>query len=290
MWMTSQSKYFLIVVVAVQLTFCFPFLFKSLSSERCMYMLTSDNPISHHGEVVRNLKRVFTITTAVSGVCFLQNKAMAISVEEENKLYGVRTFLTDDGLYTDLDNKFSVSLPAGWVKYPRPPVKQLRVNELLLKDIKFADTLLAAKNFPEGTILSVTQSDAVRLLKDFNVEWWYAPLSKITDLGPPKLIAELLVEQRELAAQDIGDYERKASLSVISDAVIQGDALYFRVSTPIVNKYGEQVGPAVTTDAAVKAFFRDNCLTTLWLQALPSVFEGDYKEDLDEITKSFVLL
>lgn len=287
--MTMKKVLFIVSAFALHETYCFPVVFKSFRIERNIKMNLNENPTSLKHEVVHSMKRFIALTSSVSSAYLLRNKVQAISVEEENKLYGVKTFLTDDGLYTDLDNRFSVTLPAGWVKYPRPPVK-LRVNELLLKDIKFADTILAAKNFAEGTILSVTRSDAVRLLKDFNVEWWYAPLSKLTDLGPPKLIAELLVEQRELGSQDIGDYERKASLSVISGARIEGDALYFKVSTPIVNKFGEQVGMAVTSDAVVKAYFKDNSITTVWLQALPSVFEGDYSENIDQILQSFILL
>lgn len=88
----------------------------------------------------------------------------------------------------------------------------------------------------------------------------------------------------------LGDYEKKANLSTITDATITSDALFFSVSTPIVNKYGEQVGLSVTTDARVKAYFRNNELIVLWLQGLPSVFLGDYNEELQSIQESFRLV
>lgn len=81
----------------------------------------------------------------------------SITIEEESKLYNTRISLSNDDVYTDLDNSFSVLLLPGWKKYPKPPLR-LRVNELLLKDVKFAETIFVAKNFAESTYMSVTKS------------------------------------------------------------------------------------------------------------------------------------
>jgi hypothetical protein len=82
----------------------------------------------------------------------------------------------------------------------------------------------------------------------------------------------------------------KVSLSIITNARIDGNTLYFKVSTPITNKYGELVGGSVNNDAIVKAIYRNNTISTLWIQGLPSVFESDYLEDLKQIQDSFQLL
>ena len=86
-----------------------------------------------------------------------------------------------------------------------------------------------------------------------------------------------------------GDYMSKVGLSIITNTKIDGNTLYFKVSTPISNKYGELVGGSVNNDAMVKAIYFNNTITTLWIQGLPSVFESDYVEDLLIIQDSFRL-
>jgi len=88
----------------------------------------------------------------------------------------------------------------------------------------------------------------------------------------------------------IGDYLDKVSLSIITNAKIEKNTLYFTVSTPITNKYGELVGGSVNNDAIVKAIYHNNTITTLWIQGLPSVFESDYIDDLKQIQDSFQIL
>lgn len=104
-------------------------------------------------------KKLVENTVKLSLAFFLSStQSKAISIEEESKLYGTKISISDDGIYQDLDNGFSIMLPEGWKKYPRAPVK-LKINELLNKDIKFEESLLVAKCFAEGAVLSVTRSN-----------------------------------------------------------------------------------------------------------------------------------
>ena len=85
------------------------------------------------------------------------NVANAISIADESKLYNINISITNDNIYSDIDNEFTILLADGWRKYPKAPIT-LRVNEILNGQIKFADTLFVAKNFAEGTIMSITKS------------------------------------------------------------------------------------------------------------------------------------
>ena len=83
--------------------------------------------------------------------------ANAITIADESKLYNINISITNDNIYSDVDNEFTILLADGWRKYPKAPIT-LRLNEILNGQIKFADTLFVAKNFAEGTIMSITKS------------------------------------------------------------------------------------------------------------------------------------
>jgi hypothetical protein len=83
--------------------------------------------------------------------------ANAITIADESKLYNINISITNDNIYSDVDNEFKILLADGWRKYPKAPIT-LRLNEILNGQIKFADTLFVAKNFAEGTIMSITKS------------------------------------------------------------------------------------------------------------------------------------
>ena len=71
------------------------------------------------------------------------------------------------------------------------------------------EPLFIASSFVEACSMSITKTNAPRLLKDFDIEWWFAPLNKLTDLGSAELITKLLILQRQ------GEFEKKITPSEI---------------------------------------------------------------------------
>ena len=123
-----------------------------------------------------------------------------------------------------------------------------------------------ASSFAEGSSLSVTRSNAVRLLKDFDIEWWFAPLRALGDMGSAELVAELLVLQRQ------GEFDKKETTSVISNAKITGNVLEFDFLTPLAQSYNRKT--------IVKAIFNNNKLDVAWISALTGGVESDYGDSL----------
>ena len=103
-----------------------------------------------------------------------------------------------ESLLQDTLNRFNVLIPDGFtiVKRNVPPVtmSQFLSEEILLSASSFSDV---PGSYLKGASVSVTRTQARRLLKDFEVEWWFAPIEKIEDLGSPQLIAQLLILQRQ---------------------------------------------------------------------------------------------
>ena len=93
--------------------------------------------------------------------------------------------------YQDKSNKFSLAILPSWVTNTKftasTSVQQFQTEEILFR----------ATSFAEGSSLSVSRSNAARLLKDFEIEWWFAPLEKMTDVGAAELVARLLILQRQ---------------------------------------------------------------------------------------------
>ena len=58
--------------------------------------------------------------------------------------------------------------------------------------VLFDNISTTAHDYQPGASLTVTRTNAGRLLKDFNVDWWFAPLSSMSDVGSPELTAGLL--------------------------------------------------------------------------------------------------
>jgi len=133
-----------------------------------------------------------------------------------------------------------------------------------------------ASSFVEGASLSVTKSYPTRLLKDFDVEWWFAPLSSFADMGSPLLVAELLVLQRQ------GDFSKRQTPSEIKNAIFKNNntILEFELVTPLAEE--------VNRKSLVKAFFASNKLEVIWVSALSGVWSGDYADKLAMIKDSFV--
>lgn len=176
----------------------------------------------------------------------------------------------EENIYNDPSNGFSLTVPPGWSVMPRkvPTPSMVKYEPEI--------SLFIASSFAEGASLSVTKSNAPRLLKDFDIEWWFAPLTNIQDLGSPALIAELLILQRQ------GEFEKRITASEIIDAKIENNILYFRFSTPLAKQ--------VNRETIAKAYLsKKGVLYVLWISGLTSVFEGEYVDKLEAIRNSFTL-
>lgn len=164
--------------------------------------------------------------------------------------------------------KFTIKVPAGWTTLPRK-LPSASFSKYLSEEI-----LLVASNFNEGVSLSVTRSNAQRLLKDFNIDWWFDNLQTITDVGDANLISRLLILQRQ------ENFDGKnPSASTLINANLDGSAVYFEFDTPVV----EGVSRRCTT----KVFYKDGFLYTLWISGLESVFNNEYAAILRDIQDSF---
>jgi hypothetical protein len=173
--------------------------------------------------------------------------------------------------YIDNENKFSLILYPGWSSMPRK-VPSTKMSRFLTEE-----SLYVASNFVEGGALSVTRTNPNRLLKDFDIEWWFAPASKIDDLGSAQLLAELLILQRQ------GDFEKKSTPTELIEAKYDGDdTLRFKFNTPLY--------PMVSRETTAKAVYRNQSLMVLWVSALTGVWESEYARNLNAVADSFTLV
>lgn len=209
--------------------------------------------------------------------------------------------VTPESTYKDNANGFSLLVEPGWSVMPRktPPTTMLQYLS--------EEVLFTGSRFNEGggaSSLSVTRSNAARLLKDFNVEWWFAPLNTMNDLGSADLIAGLLILQRQGEVSfrggvtfviiaftsltltgtryELTQFEKKESPSSVKNAKIVDNVLTFDFTTPLGSIYVRR------TD--VKALLRDNKLMVVWISALTTFWEGEYAEKLTQIKDSFTLI
>ena len=176
---------------------------------------------------------------------------------------------TDEERYEDKSSGFSIDLPPGWLPLPRktptPTMMKYQTEEVLF----------VANNFAEGSSLSVTRCNAGRLLKDFEIDWWFAPLEKVEDVGSADLISRLLILQRQ------GEFEKKETPSIATNTKIDNGVLTFEFSTPLAEE--------VTRKTIAKCYFRSGTLLVVWVSALSSVWDGDYASKLSSLRDSFML-
>ena len=84
-----------------------------------------------------------------------------------------------------------------------------------------------------------------------------------------------------------GEFEKKVTTSKLYSASIikspeEGNSfLRFEFNTPLAE--------GITRDTIAKAFFRGGSLVVVWISALSSVMNGDYRPQLDGIRDSFHL-
>ena len=185
---------------------------------------------------------------------------------------------TDFELYIDKGNRFSVSFPPGWTKFEKlPPSPSL---------VKYApeESLLVGNCFAEGTSMGVTRTAATRLLKDFNIEWWFAPLESIGDVGSPELVAELLIRQRQ------GDFEGKSGSAEIRNSIFEKNSVLFEFDTPLAESVNRRTIAKAIFHPAPPNSKTQSSIYVVWISALVSVMESSYREKIDNFRDSFVLL
>jgi len=159
-------------------------------------------------------------------------------------------------IYQDLTKGFYFFQPDGFTilkkTLPSPPVAEFQAEE----------SLVTAISIDAGASLGVTRTNARRLLQDFQIEWYFAPLDKISDLGSPALLAELLILQRQ------GDFLKKQSPSEVVKAEFVGDdVLLFEFLTPLREEYFRKT--------IAKAIYKRGSLTAVWVSGLKSIFDDE---------------
>ncbi len=178
------------------------------------------------------------------------------------------------GDYVDIMNGFKVIIPPAWASMPRKVPPPPTMTQFQTENV-----VLVANSFVEGAALSVTRANAGRLLKDFEIEWWFAPLEKFKDVGDSKLVAELMILQRQ------GEFEKKQTSSEITEArFVDENVLQFEYITPLAAE--------VNRKTICKAYFlpKSKEIKAIWVSALTGVFESDYGETLNGVTQSFELM
>lgn len=187
-----------------------------------------------------------------------------IAGADENK----GSFNLERELYIDTKNGFSVMVPEGFNIMPRSP-ELGRGFDKYLKEDRF----VIGSNFVEGCSFGVTKTQAQRLLKDFEIEWWFAPLNSIQEMGSAKLIAELLILQRQ------GTFVERLTSAEITSAVVEGNKLTFEFVLPLARE--------VNRKTRAVAYYKDGSLTVLWLSCLQSVFDGAFGDTLGRWETAF---
>lgn len=207
---------------------------------------------------IENLKNALIFCSSTAFINYPKKQCQAVSGITDSSL-----------LYVDKTENFKILIPEGWVNLPR---KQPSVT---LSKYQSEDILLVSSNFNEGVSLSVTKTNARRLLKDFEIEWWFGDLNSIQDIGDADLISKLLILQR----QNNFDGKIQSATELKSSKIDSQQNLYFDFNTPIAD--------AVMRKSKSKCFYHNNYLYVLWINALGSVFDSDYNMTINEIMSSF---
>lgn len=236
---------------------------------RCMSVMCFNNmnglPKNNNVKLKHEIKNI--ITSAASILLISGGKKPAFGADINSII------ANDDGsvgkVYVDQNKGFYFYQPNDWTilkkTLPTPSATEYRLEE----------NLVVANNLKIGASLGVTKTYARRLLQDFKIDWWFAPLVTIMDLGSPELVAQLLILQRQ------GDFEKKQTPSEITMAQFVGDdLLLFEFLTPLRDD--------VYRKTSAKAIYRDGLLFVMWVSTLSSVFE-ESKTTLQKILDSFTL-
>ena len=240
------------------------------------YINSHKSPIQHtRSNILNNIQKIskFTLLPLTTTILSSTSNSLPVSAALDN----------DNGYYYDKLNNFKILLPQGWNAMPK------RTPTARLMKYQVEESLFVATQFAEGAACSITRSNARKLLYDFQIEWYFAPLDKIIDIGSPELIAELLVLQRQ------GDFERKQTPStIINSKIIDNTSSSSSSSSSSGSSYLEfefetPLAEAVTRRTLVKTFYNPSTqqLTSVWVSALDSVFKGEYGDTLRAIRNSY---
>ena len=146
---------------------------------------TSEIPkVSTHYEMqkLRNPFYAGALATALASILVVREPLSAAAAD------------STESTYKDSANGFSLLVEPGWSIMPR------KTPTATMLQFQPEEVLFTGSRFNEGggaSSLSVTRTNAARLLKDFDVEWWFAPLNNMGDLGSAELISGLLILQRQ---------------------------------------------------------------------------------------------
>lgn len=146
---------------------------------------TSEVPRISTNHKMQNLKipiYVGALATALASILVVQKPLSAAAAD------------SPESTYKDSTNGFSLLVEPGWSIMPR------KTPTATMLQFQPEEVLFTGSRFNEGggaSSLSVTRTNAARLLKDFDIEWWFAPLSNMGDLGSAELISGLLILQRQ---------------------------------------------------------------------------------------------
>eukprot|EP00596_Hydrurales_sp_CCMP1899_P009443 CAMPEP_0119035056 /NCGR_PEP_ID=MMETSP1177-20130426/2036_1 /TAXON_ID=2985 /ORGANISM="Ochromonas sp, Strain CCMP1899" /LENGTH=151 /DNA_ID=CAMNT_0006992945 /DNA_START=425 /DNA_END=877 /DNA_ORIENTATION=+ len=148
----------------------------------------------------------------------------------------------------------------------QPPTISVGIGKLQLEEV-----LYVASSFIEGAKIEVTRAKVGRLLKDYDIAWWFAPLNSMKDVGSADLIARLLTLQHQGVNEKdglperllkpltvvVGDYESEHPLGVpaVQNAKIEKEVLTFDYITPL---------QGTNCKTSVKAYLRDSNLIVIW--------------------------
>eukprot|EP00981_Chlorochromonas_danica_P008815 scaffold2312_cov165-Ochromonas_danica.AAC.55 len=224
----------------------------------------------------RNLFRSFQILASTYTAISLSQRVSSASAADI--IISSSSLSPLQGLYSDPDNHFALIVPDQWTvlarKNPPPNFGRYRAE----------DILLTAVNVAEGASLGVTRSDAHDLLRDLDIDWWFAPFNTLSDVGSPELIANWLIIQRqgEFEARRTSSEVVKATFSSSSTTTPQGRAfLDFEFITPLVK------GSKRRTLA--RAFLQGDSLVVVWLSTLNDKVKDQLQQQLEGIRNSFLL-
>jgi hypothetical protein len=95
--------------------------------------------------------------------------------------------------FIDSDNKFSVDIPQGFITMPKKSVASSGDGTTS----RPVEILLVAQDYAKGAALSVGKTYVPQLLQDFSVPWAEKPIKGIADVGTARIVAELLILQRQ---------------------------------------------------------------------------------------------
>ena len=141
-------------------------------------LLVPSAPVSLQQQAIRSsLNRLSILTTAASIVLLTPVVSIPVAGAEEQQ-----------SEYIDKTEKFSLQLPAGFVAMG----KKSSTSSGAAQPVQ---VLLTANDFTHQAAISVGKTFVPQLLIDFSVP--SKTITKIADIGTAKIVAELLILQRQ---------------------------------------------------------------------------------------------